>query len=115
MQTRAILAAGVGLALTAALPAGPAAAQPEPPSTSSSRMIIMGEVAAERSAQVTILRGSAIGPKPLPEPPPDQWQLLAGKRLWVVNPATGELVNCRARNTSTVGLRVVGCTTGQLP
>jgi len=63
-----------------------------------------------------VLRGSAIAPRPAPAPPdPGRWRVTAGDELWLVDTAAGEAVACRLRDTSTVGVRVVRCFTGDLP
>lgn len=61
-----------------------------------------------------ILRGSAMGPKPAPEVRPSsaRWQVAAGRRLWLVDPATEELRTCAVRNTSTVGVKELRCLSG---
>jgi hypothetical protein len=37
------------------------------------------------------------------------WQVAAGRRLWLIDPATGDLVTCAVRNTSTVGVEAIRC------
>jgi hypothetical protein len=41
-------------------------------------------------------------------------QIVGGKRLWLVDRATAEVRSCINRDTSTVGLRVVECTSAEL-
>ena len=40
---------------------------------------------------------------------PLTWQVAAGRRLWLVDPATGDLRTCAVRNTSTVGVEEIRC------
>jgi hypothetical protein len=40
---------------------------------------------------------------------PPSWQVVAGRRLWLVDPATGDLRTCAVRNTSTVGVDEIRC------
>ena len=40
---------------------------------------------------------------------PPTWQVAAGRRLWLIDPATGDLRTCAVRNTSTVGVEAIRC------
>ena len=40
---------------------------------------------------------------------PLTWQVAAGRRLWLIDPATKALRTCAVRNTSTVGVEEVRC------
>jgi hypothetical protein len=40
---------------------------------------------------------------------PIAWQVAAGRRLWLVDPATGDLRTCAVRQTSTVGVQEIRC------
>ena len=40
---------------------------------------------------------------------PITWQVAAGRRLWLIDPATGDLRTCAVRNTSTVGVEEIRC------
>ena len=40
--------------------------------------------------------------------------MVAGKRLWLVDRAEGEVRSCINQDTSTVGVRVIRCTSGEL-
>ena len=40
---------------------------------------------------------------------PLTWQVAAGGRLWLIDPATKDLRTCAMRQTSTVGLKVLRC------
>jgi hypothetical protein len=44
----------------------------------------------------------------------ERWQILAGERLWLVERASGEVRACTDRDTSTVGVREIRCTSGEL-
>lgn len=99
---------GLGMCLMAG---GPAGAQ-----ESSARMITFGD--QDRAAGVTVLRGSAIAPKPVEPARPTgakRWQVSSGERLWLTDPQTGEVLVCRQARTTQVGERVIRCTEGDLP
>lgn len=61
-----------------------------------------------------ILRGSAMAPKPAPavRPSAARWQVAAGRRLWLVDPASQDLRTCAVRDTSTVGVKEIRCLSG---
>jgi hypothetical protein len=61
-----------------------------------------------------VLRGSAIGPRRASEgrPAAPQWQIVAGRRLWLFDPATQDLLACRVRRTTLVGVREIRCLAG---
>ena len=40
---------------------------------------------------------------------PVTWQVAAGRRLWLIDPATGDLRTCAVRQTSTVGVEAIRC------
>jgi hypothetical protein len=40
---------------------------------------------------------------------PLTWQVVAGRRLWLIDRATGDLRTCAVRNTSTVGVQEIRC------
>jgi hypothetical protein len=40
---------------------------------------------------------------------PPTWLVAAGRRLWLIDPATGDLRTCAVRNTSTVGVEEIRC------
>lgn len=99
---------GLGVSLMVGVPAD---AQ-----ESSSRMLTFGN--QDRAAGVTVLRGSAIAPKaaePAPAMGAQRWQVSSGERLWLTDPASGEVMVCRQANTTQVGQRVIRCITGDLP
>ncbi len=84
----------------------------------SGQMVTLGDdEAAARSAKVTILRGSAVGPRPAPvlrQRDPARWQIVGGRRLWLVDPVSKDVVSCTRRKTSTVGVREIRCTRGSI-
>jgi hypothetical protein len=61
-----------------------------------------------------ILRGSAVGPQPAPEvrPSAERWQVVAGRRLWLVDPVTEDLRTCAVRDTTLVGVKEIRCLSG---
>jgi hypothetical protein len=40
---------------------------------------------------------------------PLTWQVAAGRRLWLIDTATGDLRTCAVRQTSTVGVETIRC------
>ena len=40
---------------------------------------------------------------------PPTWLVAAGRRLWLIDPATGDLRTCAVRQTSTVGIEAIRC------
>ena len=118
MHARSTFAAGLGLALTVVL-AGAALAQQDAnsPGSSAGKMLVFGDQALQRAESVTVLRGSAIAPRKAStrsDTRAARVQLIGGKRLWLVDPATGEVSACASRRTSTVGQRIIECTGGRL-
>jgi hypothetical protein len=99
----------VGAVASFALPAAQVAAE--------ERLLVPEEIAREDGEPPRVLRGSAMAPRPLAAdlPPPRDWQVAAGRRLWLVDASTGDIVACRQRATSTVGRRVIACLSGSLP
>ena len=65
---------------------------------------------------VTVLRPVAAGgekaagqEQDLQRETPPTWLVAAGRRLWLIDPATGDLRTCAVRNTSTVGVEEIRC------
>jgi hypothetical protein len=65
---------------------------------------------------VTVLRPVAAGgekasgqEEDMPRQKPLTWQIAAGSRLWLIDPATGDLRTCAVRQTSTVGVQEIRC------
>lgn len=100
--------AGLGLMLTSAGAAWAEGARTSP------EILALSDLSAIPAP--TILRGSAIEPKAAPVVEAqfgDRWQIAAGERLWLVDPQTGEVRSCINRQTSTVGVREIRCTSGE--
>ena len=58
-----------------------------------------------------ILRGSAIGPLRASQvqPAAPQWQIAAGRRLWLIDPVNQEVRACAVFNTTDVGVQDIDC------
>jgi hypothetical protein len=58
-----------------------------------------------------ILRGSAMGPRRAPEvqAAAPQWQMVGGRRLWLLDPVNQEVRACAVFNTTDVGVQDIGC------
>ncbi len=83
----------------------------------SPQVLTLGQRPEAAPAAPTILRGSAIGPRAAPASVAaigEGTEIVAGRRLWVVDRDTGEVQSCINRQTSTVGVREVRCTTAEL-
>ena len=106
MGHRWAVIAGLGMLLTGA----GAWAQQAPTAPG---IVAPGEAGARPAPE--ILRGTPATPAaPTMADPAPRWQVVAGKRLWLVDQAKGEVRSCSDRDTSTVGLRVIRCTSGEL-
>jgi hypothetical protein len=108
MQGRRAITACLGIWLAGA---GAAWAQVE---RTSPEILVLTE--RDAAPAPSILRGSPAEPAAAPgaEPAPQRWQILAGERLWLVDRATAEVRSCVNRGTSTVGVREIRCTSGEL-
>ena len=93
---------------------GAAQAQDTP---AEARIVIFEGPSGEAQAAPRILRGSAIKPKPAPEDisPLAQAQIASGRRLWLVDRASGQLLACERNFGVDVGSRFIRCTPGLLP
>lgn len=105
------------LAFTACLillvAAGGALAQATRPSP---QILVFGEPRGDQPAP-SIVRGTPVERVETPAAPArdgERWQILAGKRLWLVERANGEVRACSERDTSLVGVREIRCTAGEL-
>ena len=74
------------------------------------------QVAVDDGETVTVLRPVAAGAKQASDQEEDvqrerplAWQVAAGGRLWLVDPASGDLRTCAVRQTSTVGVQELRC------
>ena len=108
MQGRMAIAACLGIWL-----AGAGTAWAQGARTSPEVLALTGRDAAPAPA---ILRGTSVerAAAPAAGPAVQRWQIVAGKRLWLVDRATAEVRSCVNRDTSTVGVREIQCTSGEL-
>jgi hypothetical protein len=96
-----------------------AAAQDNPPADQQtrSRLSALGDQGTTGEPP-RVLHGSAVA-RGAPDPEPVSgltgFSLLAGKRLWLADPDSGEVIACALYNTTDVGERVVRCYEGELP
>jgi hypothetical protein len=113
MRHLAAAAAALGFIALALAPIGPVDAAEQ---DSTSRLLTGDDLRApDRTGNAPlILRGSAVGPQPAPEvrPSAERWQVVAGRRLWLVDPVTEEVRACRLRRTTLVGVREIRCLSG---
>jgi hypothetical protein len=113
MRHLAAAAAALGVLALALAPIGPV----EAAEADASPHLLTAEELSGRDQPgdaPLILRGSAVGPKSAPEVRPSaaRWQIAAGRRLWLVDPATEDLRTCAVRKTSTVGVKEIRCLSG---
>jgi hypothetical protein len=104
------VAAGLGILLIAAGGAWAQASRPSP------QLLVFGAPQGDRPAPA-IVRGAPAQRVERPAAPARDgapWEIVAGKRLWLVERATGEVRACTDRDTSTVGVREIRCTSGEL-
>ena len=86
-----------------------------PPRPSGSVAVYQGS-SANVPSPVGVYRGNSVRPGYLAtqlEPAPVA--AVGGERIWLVDPAAGELTGCRLVSTYTVGVNRVRCTTADLP
>ena len=108
MQRLAATAAALGL-IAVALASVEAAAQDATPGLLTAEEL---SLPAPESRPLS-LRGSALKPTPaVARPSFAQWQVAAGRRLWLVHPATKDLRTCAVRDTSTVDVEEIRCLSG---
>jgi hypothetical protein len=102
-------AAAVGLVGLALTQIGAARAEEE----STARLLNLREFSAAQppGQKPVILRGSAVGRGPAPEvgPSAPQWQIAAGRRLWLIDPVNQEVRACAVFRTPDVGVREIDC------
>lgn len=106
MRRWMVIAAGVGIGLATAT----AWADAERPSP---QLLVLGERTGAPAAPV-ILRGSVAQPAAAAVERGGQADIAAGRELWLVDRQSGEVQNCISRQTSSVGVREVLCTTTEL-
>lgn len=136
LRTSAAVAIGFSFGLTAMVdaqePAGPGQAPVERPAGAPQYVratVVTPEGRHQQSATVerqqvpvgdgdtvTVLRPVAAGgekgsgqEEDVQREKPITWQVAAGRRLWLIDPATGDLRTCAVRNTSTVGVEEIRC------
>jgi hypothetical protein len=105
-----VVTASFGILLIGAGAAWAQATRPSP------QLLVFGEPRGDRPAP-GIVRGATAEPAAVPAAPTrdrERWQILAGERLWLVERASGEVRACTDRDTSTVGVREIRCTSGEL-
>jgi hypothetical protein len=105
--------AGLGMLLASIGGASAEVARPAP------ELLVLGsQPAAKAPKSPTILRGSAVARKPAPATAPEvigsDWQVIAGKNVWLVDRTTGDIRSCINQQTTQVGLREVLCTPGDV-
>jgi hypothetical protein len=70
--------------------------------------------AREPGSGPLILRGSAVGRKAAPSAHSSatRWEVAAGRRLWLVDRASGDLRTCTLRDTTLVDVQELSCHSG---
>ena len=112
MRPVAAAAAALGLGALALAPLGPVQAAE---GDATAHLLTAEELnaAALRDDAPVILRGSAIEPRPLAARfSGPSWQIAGGRRLWMVDPVTGDLRTCSVPDTTDVGVWEIRCLSG---
>ena len=113
MRAPSVIVAGLVFLLVPLLSAGSVTAEVK---TMTAGGTAASDAANPDNGGLSILRGSAVRRGVVPEPgyalESERWETFAGRRLWLVDRETGDIVSCRNRNTSYVGQRTVRCTRG---
>ncbi len=113
MRAPSVIVAGLVFLLVPLFPVSPVTAEVK---TMTAGGTAGSDAANADNGGLSILRGSAVRRGVVPEPSyaldSGRWETFAGRRLWLVDRETGDIVSCRNRNTSTVGVRTVRCTRG---
>jgi hypothetical protein len=105
MQRRWAVSAGLGILL---ISAGAFAQE----SQSSPQLRVLSTRDDQKAP--TIVRGTVRTPRAAAAASGgQQFTVVAGRRLWLIDQDTGEVTACRERDTSTVGRREIRCTTGE--
>jgi hypothetical protein len=103
-------AAALGFVALALAPSGPLEAAEQ---DTTARLLNLQELSAPdpRRAAPVILRGSAVGPRRAAEVGPGvaNWQIAAGRRLWLIDPVNQEVRACAVFNTPDVGVQEIDC------
>lgn len=110
MRQLLAIATCVGLFAGAALPVDPAVAQ------EADNLIALANPDGANRPSPMILRGSAVKPKGAPKhrATSEGTQIVGGRQMWFFDPATETVSGCLNRQTSTVGVREIRCTSGTL-
>jgi hypothetical protein len=109
MRNLAATAAVLGLIALALMPVEAAAEDRTP------RLLTAEELNARESGSgPLILRGSAVGRKAAPSAHSSatRWHVAAGRRLWLVDRASGDLRTCTLRDTTLVDVQELSCHSG---
>jgi hypothetical protein len=104
------LTAALGILLTSATMAWAQAERPSP------QVLVLSAPSGGRAAP-TIVRGAPAERQAAPAAGAQdggRWQIVAGERLWLVDRASGEIRGCIDSDTSTVGVREILCTSGEV-
>jgi hypothetical protein len=113
MRYPAIAAAALGFVALALAPIGPADAAEE---DATPHLLTAEELNApdQPGDAPVVLRGSAASPRSAPEMGPSAAgrQVVAGRRLWLVDPATKDLRTCAVGDTTQVGVQEIRCLSG---
>jgi hypothetical protein len=109
MRHRAAMAAALGWIALALMPVE-AAAQDRTPGLLTAEQLN----ARQPDSGPLILRGSAVGRKAARAAGPSatRWEVAAGRRLWLVDLASGDLRTCTLRDTTLVDVQELSCHSG---
>jgi hypothetical protein len=106
----AAVAAALGFVALVPAPSSPLEAAEQ---DTTARLLNLQELSApdQRGAAPVILRGSAGGPRRATEVCPGvaNWQIAAGRRLWLIDPVNQEVRACAVSNTPDVGVQEIDC------
>ena len=110
MRHLAAAAAALGIAALGLAPIGPADAAEE---DATPHLLTAEELSApdQPGEAPVILRGSAIGPRRGAEvrPSAPRWQVVGGRRLWLLDAVNQEVVACNVFDTTDVGVLDIDC------
>ena len=111
-----VLSVLVLLAMAGPIPAQADSDVYQPPAAPGTVAVYRGS-AGPAASGVTIHRGSAVRPAYLARASRavPAAEALGGRNLWLVDRGEGTLASCRTVNTTVIGQRRIGCTSGRLP
>lgn len=113
MRAPSVIVAGLVFLLVPLLSAGLVTAEVK---TMTAGGAAGSDAANPNNGGLLILRGSAVRRGVVTEPSyeldSDRWESFGGRRMWLVDRETGDVVSCRNRKTSYVGQRTIRCTRG---